>query len=101
MTFDLVAKKMSISIDGKQILCDGPGCNRTARPPVGLRPVLSGASSDRQTVAGWLFVDTADGIRHYCPGCSSGFMGAGTEFTKNKGTVNPNDKVATPVRPAS
>ncbi|MDR3710692.1 MAG: hypothetical protein P4L33_20520 [Capsulimonadaceae bacterium] len=78
---------MSLTNDGKQIKCDGAGCDKMAHPPVGLRPLLSGGGGDRQTVAGWLFVNAQQGIRHYCPACAAAYISVGTDFQSNPGTT--------------
>jgi hypothetical protein len=68
---------MSLIEDGREIVCDGPGCTRRARPPIGLRKqVQSQAPEDSYYcdedagLAGWLFVTEGNQTSHYCPKCA-------------------------------
>lgn len=59
---------MSLSPDGRYIICDGEGCLAWAAVPVALRPLLG---PDRTTAQsnGWLFVARRGKQRHFCPDC--------------------------------
>ena len=59
---------MSLSAEGRFIICDGEGCSSRAAVPVDLRPLLG---PDRTTAQsnGWLFVARRGKQRHFCPDC--------------------------------
>ncbi len=67
---------MSLVGHGREIICDGPGCKRRARPPIGLRKQVHTQTADDRYIynddrglAGWLFVTEGNQTSHYCPEC--------------------------------
>ena len=83
---------MSLIEHGREIVCDGPGCNRRARPPIGLRKQVQAQATDDSFycdddagLAGWLFVTEGNNTSHYCPECGKAqlarFMGEKTEHS--------------------
>jgi hypothetical protein len=61
---------MSLSMDGRKIMCDGQDCPAVAWLPVGLTTLLPRhVGPDARSVAGWLFVTRRDEALHYCPCC--------------------------------
>ncbi|MGI4788333.1 MAG: hypothetical protein ACRYFS_05730 [Janthinobacterium lividum] len=61
---------MSLSADGRQIICDGAECFARAAVPVALRPLLGPDRTAAQS-NGWLFAARRGEWRHYCPNCLS------------------------------
>jgi len=68
---------MSLANDGQHIECDGDGCSRRARVPVGLRQVLgTGNGANVSAVSGWLYVSRDGRYRHFCSQCSAKYLNA-------------------------
>jgi hypothetical protein len=61
---------MSLIENGKQIRCDGEGCEALTRAPVGLRPLLSNKSMMPPAAEDWLFIVRQNADRHFCPRCA-------------------------------
>lgn len=63
---------MSVTQDGRSILCDGDDCDAIVSYPVVMtgNPHLSGDTPTPGNIRGWLFVTGTDHLRHYCPQCS-------------------------------
>jgi|GEM_PF-1089227 len=59
---------MSLSADGRYIICDGAACSARASVPVALRPLLGPEKTTAQS-NGWLFAARRGRQRHYCPAC--------------------------------
>lgn len=61
---------MSLSVNGRQVLCDGEGCRARADVPIGLRPMLTpDRTAEAGRIDGWLFTASQGEWRHYCPDC--------------------------------
>ncbi len=65
---------MSITHNGRQITCNGDGCQAEADAPVALHPLLCGDDSSKQQINGWLFIASGGEWRHYCPSCLIGYL---------------------------
>src|SRR5258708_7783790 len=61
---------MSVREDGKQIRCDGEGCQAVTALPVALRPQLLPPDSGTPAAEGWLFISGNGASRHFCPRCA-------------------------------
>lgn len=59
---------MSVSTNGRQVVCDGAGCSARADVPIALRPLL-GDDRAAERIGGWLFAARRGQWRHYCPAC--------------------------------
>ena len=72
-------RAVSLAENGKQIRCDGAGCQASVCAAVALRPLLASAQSERRSQQGWLFVvgrERSDSSvdKHYCPRCAPEYL---------------------------
>lgn len=62
---------MSLDTKKQQIFCDSHDCAQNVALPITLSDTAAPQSrrSGRSSAAGWFFVASQDGDRHYCPRC--------------------------------
>jgi hypothetical protein len=60
---------MSFSGISSRIICDSLGCRATVGIPIGLHPTLARQGNEIPQIAGWLFLVSRHGTRHFCPQC--------------------------------
>jgi len=66
---------MSMSEDGRYLLCDGDRCDARALFPV--RRWSHGQSEEGDAVAradGWLWAKSGESWRHFCPRCKHAYL---------------------------
>jgi hypothetical protein len=61
---------MSIAEGGKEIRCDGMGCQASAAVPIALHPRLAEGGPNVRPTDGWLYVVGNGKELHFCPNCT-------------------------------
>lgn len=81
---------MTMLPNGQYIACDG-GCGAKIPVPIGLRALLRGDAAESPPAAGWLFVSSPHGQRHYCPHCAAKYLASVDEFASDSALIDIDD----------
>ncbi len=63
---------MSLTPDGRMLICDGASCAATTRFPVALRSLL--CPTEPSEASGWLCVIGRDHDLHFCLACAARYL---------------------------